>query len=274
MHLLGIDALTPEEEVGYHKSKAQMYDESLAKIDQLFATQNLTASQHQILQQQYQRLHQNACLRCKDAIGESRDLVQNMLRIYALGIEKDALKDIYQRGEINEKMYKKILNMLSIQTERVERGHRQVKSADEHFPIDTVERFVLLISRLAFWRDHTFKPEELYLYYRTLNTIIGKVVEALTSIDSSGLGDVFDDHSALLKLQSLYSELHLNTKHKMEHLIKDNAPLLNSLNQEAAEKSLHAVQQDTLTKLHKNEIITNKLYIMLHHELMSQKKPK
>lgn len=33
MHALKIDALTPEEEVGYYKSKAQMYDESLQKLE-------------------------------------------------------------------------------------------------------------------------------------------------------------------------------------------------------------------------------------------------
>jgi CPA1 family monovalent cation:H+ antiporter len=53
-----------------------------------------------------------------------------------LGIEKAALKEIFQRGEASEKIYKKIFNMLSIQTERVERGQLQVVSASEHFPID------------------------------------------------------------------------------------------------------------------------------------------
>jgi len=272
MHLLGIDALTPEEEVGYHKSKAQIYDESMLKLDELLATKHLNAQQHQILQQRYQQLHDDACLHCKDAIGDSRDLIENMLRIYALGVEKGALKEVYQRGEINEKMYKKILNMLSIQTDRVGRGHKQVKSVNEHFPIDTLERFVLLVSRLVFWRDHAFKAEELYLYYRTLNKIIAKAIESLDAIANSSLNDVFDDRIALVKLQALYGELHMNTRKKMERLIKNNAELLNQLNQKAAEKSLNAVQLETLVKLHKNEIITSKLFIMLNHEHTEQKK--
>ncbi len=272
MHLLGIDALTPEEEVGYHKSKAQMYDESLHKIDELLATKHLNERQHQAFQQHYRGLHDAACMQCKDVIGDSRDLIENMLRIYALGIEKDALKDIYQRGEISEKLYKKILNMLSIQTERVGRGHKQVNSVNEHFPIDTLERFVLLVSRLIFWRDHSFKPEELYLYYRTLNKIIGKVNDALDSVGNSGLSDVFDDHIAMVKLQALYGDLQINTRQKMDSLIKDNADLLDQLNQNAAEKSLDAVQLETLGKLHKSEIITSKLFIMLNHEHAEHKK--
>lgn len=270
MNMLGIDALTPEEEVGYHKSRAQMYDESLAKIDELLATQHLNEQQHQLLQQHYRKLHDDECVRCRDSIGDSSELIENMLRIYALGVEKDTLKDVYQRGEITEKIYKKILNMLCIQTERVERGKKQVHSVDEHFPIDTLERFVLLVGRLAFWRDHTFKPEELYIYYRTLNMIVEKVVEALVAMESSSLSEVFDDRSALEKLLALYRGLHINTRQKMDSLIKNNAELLNSLNQKAAQKSLYAVQLETLGKLHKNEIITNKLYIMLHREHREQ----
>lgn len=274
MNWLGIDALTREEEVGYHKSKAQMFDESLHKIDQLEAHQLLSASQAETLRKDYRQWHHDACVKCRDTIGESTVLIENMLRIYALGIEKDELKDIFQRGEINEKMYKKILNMLSIQTERVERGYQQVKSVNEHFPIDTMERFVLLISRLAFWRNHNFAPEDLYVYYRTLNTIIGKVVEALTFIEASSLRDVFDDQSALMKLQTLYRELHVNTRHKMDNLIKNNSDLLNLLNQKTAEQTLLTVQQETLSKLHKNEIITNKLFIMLRRELTAQNRGK
>ncbi|MGR8941366.1 MAG: cation:proton antiporter [Gammaproteobacteria bacterium] len=271
MHKLGIDALTPEEEVGYHKSKAQMYDDSLHKLDNLFKTHLLNKEQYDEFRRQYQRLYQNACARCKDAIGDSGELIENMLRIYVLGIEKAELKEIFQRGEATEKIYKKIFNMLSIQTERVERGQLQVVSANEHFPIDGMERLVLLFSRLAFWRDHAFKPEELYLYYRTLNNLIGKVIENLTELRNSTQNEIFDDKSALEKILALYQKLHANTEKRMEGILKKNSALLNHLNRDMAEVSLHAVQSQTLNTLHKNEIITSKLFIMLNHEMEGNK---
>ena len=102
-------------------------------------------------------------------------------------------------------------------SERPAQSHHKPKaSANEHFPIDGIERLVLLISRLAFWRDHSFKPEELYLYYRTLNKLIGRVIEQLTSIDNFSLSEMFDDKSALEKLLTLYQVLHVNTEIKME----------------------------------------------------------
>ena len=270
MHALKIDALTSEEEVGYYKSKAQMYDESLHKLENLLKSHLLNKEQYEDFQLHYQKLYEDACIKCKETIGDSDELIENMLRIYALGIEKGELKEIFQRGEANEKIYKKIFNMLSIQTERIERGHSQVSSANEHFPIDGIERLVLLVSRLAFWRDHSFKPEELYLYYRTLNKLIGRVIEQLTSIDNSSLSEMFDDKSALEKLLTLYQALHVNTEIKMEGILKKNSTLLNRLNKDAAEISLQAVQTQTLTKLNKDEIITDKLFIMLNHELQKK----
>lgn len=204
MHKLGIDALSPEEVVGYHKSKAQMCDESLRKLDELFKTHLLNNEQYDEFQRHYQRLYQKACAQCKDAIGDSGELIENMLRIYVLGIEKSELKEIFQRGEASEKIYKKIFNMLSIQTERIERGQLQVVSPSEHFPIDGMERLVLLFRRLAFWRDHAFKAEELYLYYRTLSNLIGKVIENLTELRDSEQSEIFDDKSALDNILTLY----------------------------------------------------------------------
>jgi CPA1 family monovalent cation:H+ antiporter len=130
---------------------------------------------------------------------------------------------------------------------------------------------VLLFSRLAFWRDHRFKPEELYLYYRTLNNLIGKVIENLTELQDSARNEIFDDKSALEKILALYQKLHINTERRMAGILKENSALLNQLNENMAEVSLHAVQSQTLADLYKNEIITGKLYIMLNHELEEKK---
>ncbi|QPK64340.1 sodium:proton antiporter [Methylomonas sp. LL1] len=267
MHALGLDALTAVEHVGYHKCKTQMYEESLQKLDSLFQNQQLTQQQYDTLNQHYQNLYHIAYYQCKEAIGNSSTLIESMLRTFALGIEKEELKEIFQRGEIQEKTYKKISNMLSIESERVKRNQPQLISASEHFPIDILERFVLRISRLAFWRDHAFKPDELYLYYRALNKIINKVLDTLHTISDTTLNEVFDDNTALAKLIALYQELHANTEHRMQTIIKQNTDLLNHLNETTAIQTLHAAQMETLDRLHKNEIITRKLYIMLRNEL-------
>ncbi|MBS3964880.1 MAG: sodium:proton antiporter [Methylomonas sp.] len=274
MHALGIDALTDMEQVGYFKSKAQMYEKSLEKLQDLANDQQITQQQYDTLKQQHENLYQIACLECKQAIGKSPKLTENMLRTYALGVEKEHLKEIFLHGEIEEKTYKKITNMLSIQTERIKRGHEQVKSVDEHFPIDSLEQFVLSISRIAFWRDHRFKAEELYRYYRALNKISGNVVKELSALEQSGLSGVFDDSQALAKIITLYQAFQVNTHGKMLAVIKQNEAMLNALNEAAATQAIAVLQGETLDKLYKNEIITSKLYIMLRNEMGSESQRK
>jgi CPA1 family monovalent cation:H+ antiporter len=57
----------------------------------------------------------------------------------------------------------------------------------------------------------------------------------------------------------------------MESLVRKHAFLLTHLNEAAAESAMQSVQTETLENLHRNEIITNKLYIMLQHELSRAK---
>lgn len=267
MQALGIDALSDREQISYYKSKAQIFARVLEKIDELFEDQQLNAKQYDKLKRRYDSLYQIARLEYKSAIEDSEFLTESMLRNYVLGLENEELKNIFQRGEIEEKAYKKISHMLSIQTDRVRQGHAQVKSINEHFPIDTLERLVLSLNRMFFWRDHRFKPEDLYRYYRALHKLNVKVITELSILENSSLSGIFDDKAAVEKTLALYRALEASSMEKMQALIQENETLLNRLNETTANQAISVVQAETLDKLHKNDIITNKLYIMLRTEM-------
>jgi CPA1 family monovalent cation:H+ antiporter len=267
MHWLGIDALTDEEQVGYYKSKAAIYDAARSKLSELNKQEKITADQYRILDSQYQSLYQEACAKCKVQLGTSGNILENILRIYALGVEKDKLKDLFQRGETTEKIYKKILNMLSIQTERVESGKPQLASEHESFPTDSFEQLIAFFRRLFFSRSYFIKPEDMYLYILTLNRIVAHALEQLNALGDNNYSEIFDDKTALQELIELYQSLYDDTRKRMDFLVKRHAFLLTHLNEATAETAMRAVQVETLENLHKNEIITSKLYIMLQHEL-------
>jgi CPA1 family monovalent cation:H+ antiporter len=271
MHWLDIDALTDEEEVGYFKSKAAIYDAARIKLQELALQEKITEDQHRILDSQYHSLYQEACAKCKVKLGSSGEMLQNILRIYALGAEKDKLKDLFQRGETTEKIYKKILNMLSIQTERVESGKPQLASSGESFPTDGFEQLIAFFRRLFFSKSYFIKPEDMYLYLLTLNRVVGHALEKLNALGDSNFGEIFDDKSALEDLVKLYQSILDDTRKRMESLVRKHAFLLTHLNEAAAESAMQSVQTETLENLHRNEIITNKLYIMLQHELSRAK---
>ena len=267
MNKLGIDALTDYEEVSYYKSKALIYDEALNTLDQLLKDLKISDDQYRTMRAFYHELHDQASGEYKEKFGEASEYTEFLLRLFVLGMEKGELKEIYKRGEINEKIYKKILNMLDIQMERVEKGHSQLNALDEKFPVDGFERFINGIRRLLFLSSAHLEPQELYIYYRTQYKMLETVIARLEGLGNTSLIEVFDDKGALNRIIDLYRKLASNTKCKLDEMIATNYELLNNFNAITAQKTLDAQQLGTLDQLSKNEIITSKLYIMLHKEL-------
>ena len=267
MNKLGIDALSDYEEVSYYKSKALIYDEALNILDKLLKDQKISGEQYDSMRDFYHKLHNEVSIEYKEKFGEAPAYTEQLLRIFVLGMEKGELKEIYQRGEINEKIYKKILNMLDIQMERVEKGRSQLTALDERFPVDGFERFINGIRRLLLLSPAHLEPQELYIYYRTQYKMLETVIARLEGLGNTSLIEVFDDKDALDKIIGLYETLALNTKQKLDEMIASNYELLNTFNAISGQKELDAQQLETLDKLSKNEIITSKLYIMLHKEL-------
>lgn len=267
MRRLQIDALTLSEEISYYKSRALIFDEVLNKLENIHADGQLNESQYESLKEQYQGLYERACAESREKLQNSSDLSESLLALYVLGLEKQELKEIFQRDEISEKIYKKILHMLQIQCDRLERGQPQMQSPDEKFPTDALEKFINLLRRLILLPSQSLNPVELYFYYRAQQKIIEKAIQELMKVESTSLIEVFDDQLALDRTRSLYHSLLATTRRKMEAVIESNQAILNRVNQEAAQKAIGSVQDQALASLRKNEIITNKLYIRLNQEL-------
>ncbi len=271
MNKLGIDALTDNEEISYYKSKALIYDEALQTLDALLEEEKINEEQFATLRDYYHHLKVEFSSAYAEKFSASAGLTENLLRLFILGMEKDELKKMFGRDEIDEKIYKKILNMLDIQMDRVEQGRSQLNALDERFPLDGFEKFIDNIRRLfsfskrGFYRD--LQPQELYIYYRTQYKLLEKVIERLGSLKHTSLIEVFDDADSLQQTTELYQELAKNTKQKLDEMIASNFALLTNFNAIAARNKLDAQQIETLNTLNENEIITDKLYIMLRNEL-------
>ncbi|MDO9240495.1 MAG: sodium:proton antiporter, partial [Methylicorpusculum sp.] len=203
----------------------------------------------------------------KQKFPNDSELTENLLRVYVLGTEKGALKEIYGRGEINEKIYKKILNLLDIQMERVEKGRLQLNAIDEKFPVDKIETFILSLRKMLFMSSSELKPQELYIYYRTQLHLLETVVLRLEGLSNTSLIEVFDDKDSLQRTIELYKALGKSTKERLDQMISSNYELLTHFNAITGKKTLDALQLETLDTLSKNEIISSKLYIMLSKEL-------
>lgn len=267
---LKIDALSRHEELSYYKTKALIYQDMLAQLADLEANKQISPEQYQTLSVYYRALHDQHVSDSKRVFKDSTHVIEGMLRLYALGLEKAELKEIFRRREINEAIYKQILNMLEIQIARVEQDKRQLTSINERFANWFYISFVNYFRKLLFLKPKSPKPEEVYLYYRTQYKLILKVIDDLEKLEHSRLYEIFNDKQALLNVLTVFKELKIRTEERMREEIKINQFLLDRLNQQLAKSLLSETQSQALNELYGSEIITTKLYISLKKELNAE----
>ncbi len=186
--------------------------------------------------------------------------------IYTLALQKSELKEIFRREEINESIYKRNLSILETQTERVEQDRPQLDSLNTYFD-SWINKFNHIIHRLLFLPDNLGESQELYLYYRTQNKLITKVLEKLESMKNSPLVEFFDDPAVLKNVTNIYLYLKKTNELHLNHELESNKDLLDDLNEQSATALLSITKMDTLKELHDNEIISSKLFILLKKKI-------
>ena len=263
---LKIDALLPHEQMSYFKSKALIYHTLNARIKKLFEHHDINEAQYQAFTTEYQQLYQQVCKQCQEKTKDSRHVVENMLRIYTLALQKSELKELFRRDEINESIYKKNRLILETQTERVEQDRPKLESLNAYL-YSWVGRFKNLLRRLLFLPDNQSESHELYLYYRTQYRLICKVLDELAVMENSPLIEIFDDPKALQNVLKIYQDLKNKTVLQMQQEIQSNRDLLDDMNEQSAKALLDITYTDTLEELHDHEIISSKLYVLLKKEM-------
>ncbi|NOR81803.1 MAG: sodium:proton antiporter [Methyloprofundus sp.] len=263
---LKIDALLPYEQLSYYKSKSLIYIDIIHRSKELYNNHYITAEQYQKFTDYYQRLHEKTCKQCANLDIDSSHIVENMLQLYTLKIQKKELKTLFKHDEISESIYKKNLDILEIQTERVEQDSTKLTSLNAYFST-WAGALNNIIRKLFFLPSKKDNPEELYLYYQTQYLLISRVLEEMHQLKNSHLSEIFNDPQAIRNVIAIYQELKKVTEQQMQHEIESNQEMLEHLNEQSAINLLQTVQTDTLTELHDNEIITNKLHVTLNKEL-------
>ncbi len=263
---LKIDALLPHEQMSYFKSKALIYHTLNIRIKELFEHHDISEDQHEVLTSEYKKLYQQVSKQCRDETEDSSHVVENMLRIYTLALQKSELKELFRRDEINESIYKKNRLILETQTERVEQDRAKLTSLNAY--INTwIGQFSHFLRRLLFLPVNQSESQELYLYYRTQYKLICNVLDELAVMENSPLIEIFDDPKALQNVVKIYQGLKDKTIEQMRHEIQSNRDLLDAMNEQSAKALLDITYTDTLKELHDHEIISSKLYILLKKEM-------
>jgi len=264
---LNIDSLLPHEQMSYFKSKALIYQSLKARTKELFENKNISETQYQILTSENQVLYQRICQQCDEKTQNTSHVVENMLRIYTLALQKSELKEIFRRDEINANIYKKNLLILETQIERVEQDRPQLDSLNTYLN-SWISQLNHLFDRFFVSSTKLTEAQELYLYYRTQYKLTNKVLDDLENIKKSPLIEIFDDPKAFRNVENIYRHLKAKTVHQMALQIKLNKDIVDEMNAQSAKALLDMTKADTLQDLHQHEIISSKLYVLLKKEII------
>jgi hypothetical protein len=167
--------------------------------------------------------------------------LDRLLFIYAIGIEKKSLRDLFTYGEIDEHSYKRILAKLTRQMEQVENESELPEGLGEgeksYDYKDVFENLALLLRRFFFPRSRKEKVEDRYMYYRALAIISRKVIKETTQQQKMFDIELFEK-DRVERILARYRELKENSKEKMEKAAKETPEIINAINESLGRKGI------------------------------------
>ncbi len=268
MKSLKLDAMTNIERLEYQGAQALIHNEVLEKLREYRDRGYVSETAFQSLIEIHNAEHTRA-LRSVEAIakGTEGDLTKRVIRMYAIGIERAHLKELYAYGEISERVFKRIMTKLELQYEVIERGN-----TDPHILVhtrgdrDIVERIATSIRTIFFPLSPREEIAELYGYYRAQSIISRKVLKELGSYRPEHTESIFTTESMEHAL-SLYKRFREQTESKLAELERDHAAVIEPLRRTLASCGVAKVEEQVLAELQEKELITPKLHVTLKDEL-------
>jgi len=196
----------------------------------------------------------------------STDLAHRILRMYAIGIEKRHLKELYHHQEVTEAVFKRLTGKLQLQLEAVEQGNLSPNMSMHTDEKDVFERLATAIrTRLQPLTPET-QIENQFMYYRAQSILSRKVLKEIGAVDTSSAEHIFNN-KALVHVLELYRTFRTQSEQKMQSLIQSHPHICSPLAKRLALHGVHKVEETVLHELYERQLITPKLYITLKEEL-------
>ena len=267
MDKMKINSLTPLEQIEYQESKALIYSKVLSEIKESYKSGYIPRSIFSELKQKYTNLYECAYKRCGRLVARSSGNFEKLLRIYAIGIEKHALKNLLILDEISEKVFKILLHKLDAQLRMLEQGQTDVHKTLSFWPKTKLQRIWFYF---IYGKSIRSNPENMYMYYRALRIVSKKVLDELSSIsDQSHIRD-FDRKDTFEYLISIYEDFYKQSTKKMNLVFKNNDSLTNDIDVQFAHKGIFDIETKLLNRLMEREMITPKLHVLLEKEIAEE----
>lgn len=197
---------------------------------------------------------------------ESEQSVQSerVLHMYAIGVEREMLKTLYTYGEVNEKVYRAVLDHLTNQHEALDEG---VTNPDEGQPRpDVFEQMAHQVRKVISPRRAKQTLEDKYMYYRTHSVLARAVLHELTHMRREKDERAFGA-TAFEAVLARYEKYLTGSTAKMEGVREQDPKRIDREVERLVRHSILEVEEIALEHISKNSMITPKVYIAIRDEL-------
>lgn len=260
-----LDKLTEVESVEYQEARALMHHKVTKQLQRYQERGYIDADIAERLLSEHESAFTSAYTEITNLPDSCRnDLCFRVLRIFAIGIEKRHLEDLYDHQEINEIAYRRIYGKLQLQLEAIEDGDL---SPDTTLHVDARDVFERLASVVRYviprTEEQLFKDK--YMYYRAQTILSRKVLKQMDIFKETG--EKIFPPAAIEHVYGLYTKFKKSAANKLVEHAETNPALAKALAETLAEHSVHTIEEQVIAEVYKKELITPKLYITLREEV-------
>ncbi|MCA9354939.1 sodium:proton antiporter [Candidatus Kaiserbacteria bacterium] len=260
-----LDKLTTIEEIEYQEARALIHHKVTERVAKYQERGYIDSDIAQKLLNEHTLAFHNACDQINLLSKERRDdLAFRVLRIYAIGIEKRHLKDLYDYNEVTEPVFRRIQGKLRLQLEAIEEGDLKPDVTIHDDGRDVFEIFFRTIKKLVGRCGDKQSFAERYMYYRAQAIISRKVLKELSILNQAS-STIFT-REAVDHVNNLYTSFKENSSLKFENLKSQNPEVAKVLAESLAGHGVHTIEEKVLNNIFHKELITQKLYITLKEE--------
>jgi len=186
---------------------------------------------------------------------------QELLKRYALGVERHTILELFEAKEVTEKTLKTILNKIENQFIRLELGKDQLRdqSEKEHFYYEFFQKILLWFNN---GKPSISMLQKQYLFYRSRALVTEKVLQQLSDFQGQFYTDfVYDEcFDAIINQYKIW---HDNANKKLYKLTEKIKKVANVAEKKLFNNQLVYFEEKLVDELYNKHIMNGKLYNML-----------
>lgn len=203
----------------------------------------------------------------RDALvdAHSMKVFEQSLHLMAIHVEHFVLRQMYVNDELSERMYRKILGKLNVQTEKIERAqHDEIDPTVHHDRKDIFDNLVNFMNTFLTRGYKKDSIEEQLQYYRAQMIIARKAVKAITIMQTTYKQPVFYDE-AYDRIRAQYETYRAQCAAKVDALLEEHGEELAPYLAHLAQKSIAASGNRALAYLHDQGLTDEEVEEAIHH---------